>query len=324
MPVYDQREIWGNDNNWFYEQLGQPNRMRREARARPRTLEERGKDLSDESAVAWSERLRPGYSGVADANGRVLSQYQVDQGLAAQASPWAAMQRAQALQTRMMEADNLANSGAASAAQARTALAMRGGMTSGSAERLGQAQMREQMMGSQNLARQNMQQNLDIGSQDYQRNIENQRFNIQNSISDLNARNQYAMDTYRTRMSAIGAEKNADATRKSGKIICGELGRQGYLDAETLKADAEFGEIVLLSDPEIMIGYWKLATPIVRLMKKSKAFTRLVALIALPWSRHMAYRMGIAEKDSAIGRMVMTLGAPVCKFVGKRSVACRT
>lgn len=277
------------------------------------------------SAYDWSEYLRPAYRGLADENGQVLQQYQVDQAAAATASPWAAIQREQGRQTRMLETDNLANSGASSAAQARTALAMRGGMTGGSAERLGQAQMREQMMGAQNLARQNMMQNLEIGSQDYQRNIENQRFNIQNAISDLNSRNQYAMDKYKTQMSAIGSEKIANAQRKppSATIICGELGRQGYLDDETLKADAEFGQIVLISDPELMFGYWRLATPIVKLMRRSTVFTKLVSLIALPWSKHMAYRMGIADQDNTIGRLVMLIGSPICRLAGKRS-ACRT
>ena len=109
-------------------------------------------------------------------------------------------------------------------------------------------------------------------------------------------------------------------TVTGGKVICAELGNQGYLDIETLEADADFGRLMFMSEPEVMHGYWKLAKPVVFLMKKSKAFTFAVSLIAKPWARHMAYLMGVSKKDSIIGAIVHAIGKPICRAVGKRVV----
>jgi hypothetical protein len=110
------------------------------------------------------------------------------------------------------------------------------------------------------------------------------------------------------------------ASQQGGKVICAELGRQGYLDAKTLKADAEFGRMIYLVEPEVMHGYWKLALPVVGLMKKSKAFTWAVSLIAKPWARYMAYMMGASEKGSFFGMIIHTVGKPVCRAFGKKVI----
>lgn len=268
-----------------------------------------------------AEELRPQYNGVLDQDGNLLGKYTLDPSSYAAPSAWAGLQRQMLSQQRLAAQDDLAASGAGSAAQARTALAMRGGLSGGSAERLAQAQTREQMAGVQKLARDEAMGNLQVASDDYQNNQKIAQYNMANAIAGLNAKNDYEMSLYQERMKAAGARDQANATRQSGKIICGELGRQGLLDEETLSADAAFGRKVFLESPEVMIGYWRLAVPVVSLMKRSSAFTRLVALFALPWSRHMAYLMGIRDRDSLIGRIVMTIGKPVCRFVGRRITA---
>ena len=103
-------------------------------------------------------------------------------------------------------------------------------------------------------------------------------------------------------------------------VICSELGKQGYLDAATLEADAEFGKMMFIQDPQVMVGYWNLAIPVVELMKKSKAVTFFVSLFAKPWARHMAYLMGQRKTNSYFGMLIHTIGKPVCRIFGKKVI----
>lgn len=113
-------------------------------------------------------------------------------------------------------------------------------------------------------------------------------------------------------------QKQVEAARAQGKIICTELHRQGLLENDVMAADQDFGRLVSKYEPNVMAGYIILATPIVKLMRKSKLFTKMVALIARPWAHHMAYRMSVKEHDNAFGRIVMDLGIPFCRFIGER------
>ena len=160
--------------------------------------------------------------------------------------------------------------------------------------------------------------------------LQRRQFNIQqaqreqfaNLASEL-ARRQIAAGLQGQQIASEAASKygaaQLEASKQGGKIICAELGKQGYLDAATLEADADFGKMLFLADPEVMIGYWRLATPIVNVMQKSKAFTFVVSLIAKPWAYHMAFLMGTKEKDNLIGKALMFVGKPLCRLIGKRS-----
>jgi hypothetical protein len=96
-----------------------------------------------------------------------------------------------------------------------------------------------------------------------------------------------------------------------GTVICGELYRQGYMDADTYTADAEFGYNLMINDTFAYFGYYCWAIYIVSLMQKSKLFTKLVSLIALPWARH------ISGDKNIIGRTLMCIGVPVCRLIGE-------
>jgi hypothetical protein len=111
----------------------------------------------------------------------------------------------------------------------------------------------------------------------------------------------------------------SDSGDDSGKVICTELHRQGKLDDATMAADKEFGEMVAENDPHTMAGYHLWAKPIVRLMQKSKIITWLVALLALPWAREMFLRQTGSGRGSWRGRILMRLGIPVCRFIGRRN-----
>ena len=97
-----------------------------------------------------------------------------------------------------------------------------------------------------------------------------------------------------------------------GTVICTELYRQGYMDLVTYSKDAEYGREVLNTCPHVMIGYRFLATPVVKLMQKSKVFTKIISYPAMKWARHIA-----GEENSIIGYLAINLGQPVCGMIGK-------
>jgi len=100
------------------------------------------------------------------------------------------------------------------------------------------------------------------------------------------------------------------------KIICTELYKQGLLPANIFQADQQFGIYLREHYPLVYLGYIAWAVYIVRLMKLSPAFTRLVSLIATPWAINMAYRQGVVEKNSYLGASIMLVGGSICFAVG--------
>lgn len=110
---------------------------------------------------------------------------------------------------------------------------------------------------------------------------------------------------------AKGQERAAAA---GGKIICTELYHQGLMDKTIFEADQEFGK---LQDPEVMAGYHAWAETVVKWMKASPVVTHIVYLIATPWSKQMAFQMGVEAKPNLIGKALMLFGVPMCKVIGK-------
>lgn len=126
--------------------------------------------------------------------------------------------------------DSTLQQGSSAAAQARSALASRGGLSGGAAERLAKDQMRNQMSGLQNVGFQGQQARANIGLQDEQMKnqflqalpgqelaaLQPQQFNIQNAINqnrDLNTAN---LSAYKDQMAAYGAKQQANAMRGTG------------------------------------------------------------------------------------------------------------
>lgn len=104
---------------------------------------------------------------------------------------------------------------------------------------------------------------------------------------------------------------------REGKIICTELYHQGIMAHDTFEADQAFGRLMWQKDPSVMAGYHAWARPIVKLMQKSKVFTRMVAFFALPWAKEMEHRMGAEHDGSQFGRALMAFGVPLCRVIGK-------
>lgn len=100
----------------------------------------------------------------------------------------------------------------------------------------------------------------------------------------------------------------APETGGMGTVICTELHRQGIMSDEMYAKEVEFGKTV---DPIVLEGYRFLATPIVKIMQKSKLCTTLCSYPAMAWARDMA------GEENIVGSLLFMFGVPLCYFVGK-------
>lgn len=103
-------------------------------------------------------------------------------------------------------------------------------------------------------------------------------------------------------------------------VICTELHRQGLMSDEVFALDRAFGANMARAHPDVMAGYYRLAMPVVRIMRKSRLVTHAVNLLAAPWARHMAHLMGQGQ-PSIIGAAVMAVGVPLCRMAARKE--CR-
>ena len=88
-------------------------------------------------------------------------------------------------------------------------------------------------------------------------------------------------------------------------IICSELHRQGYLSDEVIALDQNFGVELRKNSPEVYEGYIVLASPVVKLMQKSKLVTKLVSFFGVAWANNMAY------SNNKFGKLIHIIGMPI-------------
>jgi hypothetical protein len=124
----------------------------------------------------------------------------------------------------------------------------------------------------------------------------------------------------RSAETAASAQAAAAAAQSGGggpTVICSELYRQGLMDEEIYGYDYMYGAALFKKSPETILGYHKLALPVVDLMSKSALFTHFINLFAKPWSIYMASTINTSIKASLFGKCIDVFGRTVCKFVGK-------
>lgn len=96
-----------------------------------------------------------------------------------------------------------------------------------------------------------------------------------------------------------------------GTVICTELFHQQVFSLETLYKDHQYGRKILDNKPHVYEGYIFWAPTVVKFMKKSKLFSKLVACFAVPWAMNMAY------DSSKFGKLISLIGEPLCGLLGK-------
>ena len=119
-----------------------------------------------------------------------------------------------------------------------------------------------------------------------------------------------------------------------GKIICAKLHELGLMSHDIYLADQAFGAELLRTRPDIYNGYRAWAEIVVDWMSgqgpkmmpwmsdeqfghaAQRWSTSWAQDIATPWAEHMAYKMGVVEKDNVTGHIITLMGIPICKAVG--------
>ena len=101
-------------------------------------------------------------------------------------------------------------------------------------------------------------------------------------------------------------------------VICTELHRQGFISDAWFAADSAYANLYI--DPATRAGYVRWATPLTKLMARSRGVTALVRPFGRAWAKHMAYVMGASQEDSALGRWLNTVGVPLNRALGQRLV----
>ncbi|HEY9078810.1 hypothetical protein [Magnetovibrio sp.] len=109
-----------------------------------------------------------------------------------------------------------------------------------------------------------------------------------------------------------------------GTVICTELYRQGLIDKHVYRADQRFGLRLLRNDPDVIAGYHFWAQSVVHLMRKSRLFTQIVyKSVGEAWAREMALREGLNGIGTVRGKLVIAIGIPVCRAIGRALTALR-
>ena len=118
------------------------------------------------------------------------------------------------------------------------------------------------------------------------------------------------------------------------KIICTKLYELGLIGKNIYEADQAFGVKLVKERPDMYNGYIACAKIVVEWMDgrgpkmipwmTDEEFSVAVQKwsitwaqdIATPWAEELAYHMGKLEKSNLPGRMIMSVGLPICKAVG--------
>ena len=110
-----------------------------------------------------------------------------------------------------------------------------------------------------------------------------------------------------------------------GTVICTELYRQGLIDKHVYRAGQRFGLRLLRNDPDVITSYHLWAKPVVRLMRKSPLFTQIVyKSVGEAWAREMSLREGLNGFGTVRGKLVIAVGIPACRMIGRMLATCST
>lgn len=212
---------------------------------------------------------RPEFSSILGSNGQLQDQYKINaqpwmdqikgvqydssgldalkaRALATGDSPWAALQRQQ---NEMARQDNMGRVGTqanSALAQARSGLAMRGGLSGGAGASLARQNMRDAMAARQGINRQDMQNQLAVGIKDQEMKDQflsqlpgaqaqafglqlgqaesaaklgygADEFNLQNTLGQISDKRNFDMQNWLKEMEVEAANRQAVATENAGK-----------------------------------------------------------------------------------------------------------
>lgn len=114
-----------------------------------------------------------------------------------------------------------------------------------------------------------------------------------------------------------GVESGGGDGAGGESVICTELRRQNLIPNEWYTADEKAGRYYAKQDPDVIHGYHAWGKTVARGMKKSKIVTFMACHLALPWAREMYAQQGNNEFSTIRGKILCTIGVPMCRLLGK-------
>lgn len=195
--------------------------------------------LIDPSTGKLHQQYQANIAGLDPASWEAYQKYRTE-GLreAGALSPWAKLQMEKQAAEQAQARDQAARQAMTAQSQAMSQLAMRGGLGGGARTSLAKGLGRDLLTQRQATARQGIMERLGISSEDersrqqalqslagteadigkYNKQLEAQQtqFNLQNLLRDVEGRRAYEMGTYSEQMKKWAAERQAQATERSG------------------------------------------------------------------------------------------------------------
>ena len=119
------------------------------------------------------------------------------------------------------------------------------------------------------------------------------------------------------------APSGGDANGGDGTVICTALYNLGYLSEGVYRLDQEYGIATQRLDPDLYNGYYVWAQSFAEYIQGNGIGNKLVLhLLARPfagaWAKQMAHELNPTEyKSNIFGKMIMTVGYPICRLIGK-------
>ena len=110
-------------------------------------------------------------------------------------------------------------------------------------------------------------------------------------------------------------EKYKSDAMAGDKVICTQTMHQGLLCPVILKADEAYGRTL---PKEVMRGYHSWGRPVARTMKEFPILTYILAPFSRAWAHEAAFRYNGSGESNLLGRFLLKIGIPFCKFLGRR------
>ncbi len=114
-------------------------------------------------------------------------------------------------------------------------------------------------------------------------------------------------------LGAVGG--NAFGKAMEGSVICTELWRQGYLPYNVLVLDGMHRRAHI--DADTYLGYMRWAPKVVWILRHVPGAAWLIAPIGRAWAYEMASRMDSSVKGSYLGKVLLRVGVPICRWLGR-------
>jgi len=131
-------------------------------------------------------------------------------------------------------------------------------------------------------------------------------------------------------------QTNCNCACNCSKIICSKLYDIGAMAPAIFAADQAYGKWLFKNDKVVYRGYIRWARIVTAWMdgkgpdfmfwirdkekrvEAQKELTRKMATkMGIPWAEHMAFKMGALREDNLHGKVLMSIGVPICRFLDK-------